>query len=111
VYAYIRYNRAMLLGLVISDLVMFVSLILGFNRLPAQIPLYYTNNWGEDQLADIWMIALVPLLMHIFFFLNWWIASKWFKKEEFPYTLLTYLNYIIVVVAPLIFLKIILLVI
>lgn len=50
------------------------------HKLPPQIPLFYSQPWGEDQLAPKFMLALLPLLCAIILVLNT-ILSRLFKDK------------------------------
>jgi hypothetical protein len=101
----------MVYSLILADIIMVAATLLSYSQLPPQIPLYYTHPWGEDQLADMWVIALIPLLLHIFFFVNNWIKNKYVVKESFVAKLINVFNLFLVCTFTLVFLKIILLVI
>lgn len=100
----------MLIALGIADLIMLGAFLLTMNRLPPQIPLFYSRQWGEFQLADLWFIALLPLLMHIFFFLNILFVRRVFPGEAIANHIIRIANWTLVVLFTGIFLKIIFLV-
>lgn len=52
-----------------------------FNRLPEQIPLFYSAPWGESQIADLWYILLLPLFMNGIFALNRYLENKLFPDD------------------------------
>ncbi len=101
----------MIYSLLIADVIMIAATALSYSRLPPQIPLFYTHTWGEEQLADIWFIAIIPLFMHLFFFLNNWIRNRFLAKESFLYKLFNTCNTFLVISFTIVYLKIILLVI
>ena len=41
-----------------------------FQTLPAEIPFIYANPWGEAQLADVWYLVTVPIMMGGSYWLN-----------------------------------------
>lgn len=100
----------MIIALVIADVLMGLAFGLSFNHLPQQIPLFYSRTWGEDQLADLWMIALLPVLMHLFVLINNWLAKRYFKDSPFILKLITYCNWFLIITFTGVFLKIVLLV-
>lgn len=100
----------MIIGLIIADILMGLAFGLSFNHLPLQIPLFYSRTWGEDQLADLWLIALLPVLLHIFVFFNNWLAKKYFAHSEFMRKLIHICNWFLIITFTGVFLKIILLV-
>lgn len=99
----------MIYGLIIADILMIAAFALSFNSLPPQIPLFYSRPWGEDQLVDLWFIALLPLLLNSLFFINRWVADKFFADSPFIVKLLQNFNWFLVVVFTGVFIKIILL--
>lgn len=101
----------MIYGLLIADIIMIAATALSYNKLPPQIPLYYTHPWGEDQLADIWFIAVIPILLHIFFFINNWLKNKYIAKETFPEKLFNVCNIFLIIAFTFVYLKIVLLII
>jgi len=81
-----------------------------FNRLPPQIPLFYSKSWGENQLADLFMIILLPFFLNLFFFLNNFIYVKLFPDNVLVKKIINYLNIFLIIIIPIIFLRIIFLV-
>ena len=100
----------MIIGLIVADILMGLAFALSYNHLPQQIPLFYSRTWGEDQLGDLWMIALLPFLMHFFVLFNNWIANKYFKDVVFMKKLIHACNWFLIITFTGVFLKIILLV-
>ncbi len=99
-------KRVFLLSLFILILVFIIKI----NNLPPQIPLFYSLPWGENQLAETWMIFFIPLIMILFIFINNFIEKKFFFENDFIKKIFYYLNILIIVSFTFIFLKIILLV-
>ena len=54
-----------------------------FNKLPIQIPLFYSRPWGQDQLAtNVWFL-FTPLFLSVFFLvLNIFLSLKVFKNFQ-----------------------------
>jgi hypothetical protein len=100
----------MLIGLIVADLVMAAAFGISYFRLPPQIPLFYSRPWGEDQLTDLWLIAILPVLMHVFYFTNSFIADRFLARNRFPYQLMRAFNWFLVITITGIFLRIMLLV-
>lgn len=93
-----------------ADILMAAIFAWRFQFMPNQIPLLYSRPWGDPQLVEFWYIALLPILMHIFYFLNVFIAKKYFHSEELFQKLFNITNMFIVVTFSGIFLKILFLV-
>ncbi len=102
-----KYNRVMLYGLIVCDIVMIGILLLRLGSLPPQIPLFFSRPWGEDQLVDTWMILILPFLLNILYFINMWIYRRFFPGNEFVKKIIDYLNIFLMVSITFIFVKII----
>lgn len=105
-----KYNISMYYLLMGCDIFMAILFILRFNSLPPQIPLFLSRAWGENQLADSWMIIIFPLLMNLLFFINRVIFNKFFQGNDFAKKILTYLNIFVCLGLTFIFMKIVLLI-
>jgi len=57
-----------------------VFLIIKFNSLPEQVPLYYSLPWGEDQLASTTSLFLLPTFSIVILLLNNLIATFFLKN-------------------------------
>ena len=93
--------------LILANLIMLGVLLLRFNLLPPQIPLFYSKPPGEDQLADTWIILLLPALMNFLYILNNFIYRKYFKQNDLLKKIFYYLNLFIIISFTLILIKII----
>jgi hypothetical protein len=89
---------------------MIVAFILKINHLPPQIPLFYSNPWGEDQLGDTWMLFFLPLILNIVFLVNRYFYNRYFSGDFFVKKIFEYVNLFLIVSFTLVFIKIILLV-
>jgi hypothetical protein len=93
-----------------ADVLMAAIFAWKFQSLPEQIPLLYSRPWGEPQIVDFWYIALLPVLMHLFFFLNNILAKKYFTSEEIIQKIFQAMNIFFILTFTGLFLKIIFLV-
>jgi len=100
----------MLKTLLAGNLLMLIVFIWRWKTFPPQIPLFYNKPWGEDQLADSWIIFIIPLFINLFFYLNNLFQKKFFPENDFVKKLIFYFNLLIIIGGSLIFIKIILLV-
>lgn len=57
-------------------------IILFWSSLPSQVPLFYSQPWGKEQLAKPQNLFLLPLLGLLVFFLNSLISSLIPKNEK-----------------------------
>lgn len=90
-----------------ADALMIVTFILKYSRLPPQIPLFYSQLWGESQLADLWVIFALPVFMNILFFINQYIFNRFYSENVFIKNIFYYLNLFLIIGFTLIFIKII----
>lgn len=100
----------MIYFLIGSDLLMILIFFLKSSGLPEQIPLFYSLTWGEDQLAEQWMIFLLPIILNIFFFVNQFIYRKFFMEHQFIKKIFFYLNFFLICSFTSIYLKIVFLI-
>lgn len=55
-----------------------------YQYFPEQIPLFYSRPWGEPQIVDYWYIALLPILMHLFYLANNVLSKRFFPNQKTP---------------------------
>lgn len=90
-----------------ADILMVITFLLRFPRLPPQIPLYYSKFWGENQLADLLMIFILPVFMNLLYFINNKVFTKFYSTNELIKNIFYYFNIFLIVGFTLIFIKII----
>jgi len=56
--------------------------ILKFNKLPSQLPLFYSLPKGEEQLGRPTLLISIPLFSILIFTLNFVLGSIWFTKDK-----------------------------
>jgi len=98
------------IALIIANLLILVTFFMRFSHLPPQIPLFYSKLWGEDQLADTWMIVFIPILINVFYFFNIYVYRRFFKQTEVAKKIIDFVNIFLIVVLTIIFIKIIFLI-
>lgn len=106
----IVYNICMIYLLLGCDALIAIVFGLKFNTFPPQIPLYYTRAWGEDQLADSWLIILIPILMNVLFIVNNFVYKKYFNGNELVKKVVEYMNIFICISFTFIMIRILLLI-
>lgn len=84
--------------------------LLNINRMPPEIPLYYSRPQGEAQIAPWWMLFALPLIMNGFVVLNGYLAKRLFKDNQLITQTFRIFTYSAIVSLTLVFLKIILLI-
>lgn len=57
-------------------------LISSFSLLPSKVPLFYSQPWGESQLAPSWALFLLPLLSVVFLLGILFISEIFWRKRE-----------------------------
>lgn len=105
-----RYNILMFYTLMAANVLMVAVFLLKLGSMPPQIPLFYTHSWGETQIADFWMIFLIPALANTLFFVNDYFYKKFFVGNELVKKIFEYINVFLIASFTLIFIKIIFLV-
>jgi hypothetical protein len=100
-------NNKILIG---ADVLMAGILAWKYSSAPLQIPLLYSRPWGDPQLVDFWYILLLPILMHVFYFLNIFFSKTVFHSEGLFDQLFRVANIFIIIAFTGIFLKILFLV-
>lgn len=93
-----------------ADVLMLIVFLFKLNRLPLQIPLFYSRLWGEDQLVDTWLIFLLPIFLNLLFFINNYIFKKFYSDNELIKKIFYYLNLFLILGFTLIFIKIVFLI-
>ncbi len=93
-----------------ANVLMIVTFLLKYSKIPPQIPLFYSQLWGEGQLADSWMIFILPAVMTLLYFVNQYIFNKFYYENIFIKNIFYYLNLFLIISFSLVFIKIIFLV-
>lgn len=89
---------------------MVLVFIARWKTLPPQIPLFYSRPQGEQQLADTWMIFLIPILLDFIYFLNNYLYQKFFFDNFLVKKIFDFLTVFLSIGFTLIFIKIIFLI-
>lgn len=83
--------------LLAANLFQAVFLMFNFSKLPNQIPLFYSQPWGESQIADSWFILILPILMNFMFVLNYQISKRFFQEHPIIMKLFLIANYVLII--------------
>jgi hypothetical protein len=100
----------MILTLIISNILVVAIFLLNINRMPPEIPLYYSRPTGEAQIAPWWMLFALPFIMNGLVVLNGYLARRIFKNNPFIVNSFRVFTIGAIVSLTLVFLKIILLI-
>lgn len=100
----------MVLTLIISNILVVAIFLLNINRMPPELPLYYSRPPGEAQIAPWWMLFALPFIMNGFVVFNGYLARHIFKNTPFITTSFRVFTIGAIAGLTLVFLKIILLI-
>jgi len=93
-----------------ANILMVSFFVWKYQTFPQEIPLFYSEPWGEPQIADIWFILLIPIFMNLMFFVNSQVAKKYFPNNSLFKKILSITNGTLIICFTGIFIKILLLV-
>ncbi|MCA9372007.1 hypothetical protein KC726_03860 [Candidatus Woesebacteria bacterium] len=93
-----------------ADVILVTATGFLFRFIPPEVPLYYSQPWGDKQLADNWQLLVLPVLMHIFVGINTLMKKRIFKTEAFASSILYIVNITTIVVFSLVYIKILFLI-
>ncbi len=78
-------KRLVIIEFVLAVTLGFFSIVLTlikFAQLPLKIPLWYTRNWGEEQLTDKIFIFIIPLIIITILTVSGLLLKKYLKSNE-----------------------------
>lgn len=96
--------------MIISMIIVMTVFTAKIRNLPPQIPLFYSRLEGNDQIADLFMIFLLPLLSFLIVQTNSFITKRYFRDNPFVSKVTYYINLSVICLIMFIFLRIIFLV-
>lgn len=96
--------------LIAGNLLMGLTFLFNFNRLPPQLPLFYTRPWGEEQLVDSWVIIMIPVFANMAVFLNDYLYKRYFLGNMLVKRISDFLSIFLFLTFTLIFVKVIFLI-
>lgn len=96
--------------LITANILMIMTFILKLKTLPPQIPLFYSRPWGENQLADTWIIFIIPLILNFLYIINSFLYKKFFLGNELIKNIFAYLDLLLIIGFTFIFIRIVLLI-
>lgn len=103
-------NRYFSLNLTFSLILIFTqiqTLILNYQGLPPRVALWYIKPWGEEQLAALWQLWLVPGLSAFFLIANLILAYYFYKRERFLSKMIMGVNSVVSLLGALAILRIV----
>ena len=71
-----------LIAIVILLLLQFLAIAFFYKYIPPQIPIFYSQPWGQEQLADKKLIFLFPIQLILLLIINYFLAALFFLKEK-----------------------------
>lgn len=96
---------------VVSLAMMVLVFAINYQKIPPQIPIYYSTLEGDEQIGEYYMIFMLPIISYLFVFINNLISKKIFPDNSFVDKLVFYTNFSSILIITFIFLRIIFLVI
>ncbi|MFH1561519.1 MAG: hypothetical protein ABID04_02995 [Patescibacteria group bacterium] len=75
-----------------------VVLLLFFPRLPPQVPLFYSQSWGENRLANSQTLLILPIICLLFLVINVILSAIFLTENRFLAALLAWTATIVVVI-------------
>ena len=89
-------SNSRLLRLTFLLLIIQVGLILWFfNQLPPELPLFYSQNWGQSWLASTSSIFILPFFSLIVMIINYSLAIYFYNKKILLSKLLVVFSFIL----------------
>lgn len=76
-------------------IIQLVTILWFFNQLPPELPLYYSQNWGQPWLASTSSIFILPLFSLIVFIINYSLAIYFYNKKIILTQFLTIFSFIV----------------
>lgn len=76
-------------------IIQIVTILWFFNQLPPELPLFYSQNWGQSWLASTSSIFILPLFSLIVFIINYSLAIFFYNKKIILSQFLTIFSFII----------------
>jgi len=52
------------------------------NHLPPEVPLYYSQSWGKNQLAGKYELLILPISSLVVFFINFTLARLFYQNHK-----------------------------
>lgn len=92
---------------IVSCITILLLITITYSRLPPQIPLFYSLPAGNDQIADAWLIILIPAISCIFILCNNLVSRYLLDKNDFTDHITNVSNLVIIIASTYIFIKII----
>lgn len=93
-----------------ANALMIVAYFMRSGTMPPQIPLFYSQLWGESQLADSWLIIILPIFLNLLVILNQYIVNRFYSDNNFIKKIFYYLNIFLALCFTFLFIKIVFLV-
>lgn len=90
--------------------ILLLVFIFKINRLPPQIPLFYSKPESDEQVVDSFMIFLLPFFSTFIVIVNTFIYNKYLTKNRFLELVLYYVNLLIILFTSFLFLRVLFLV-
>ena len=93
----LRANRIIMLSqrtVLLLSLLSIILLVFVWQRLPPEVPLWYSRPWGESQLANSLWLFLLPL-GSVFWFMVSLLCSVYLTKNHLTFTQILFLSTVV----------------
>jgi len=90
-------NRIIMLSqrtVLLLSLLSIILLVFVWQRLPPEVPLWYSRPWGESQLANSLWLFLLPL-GSVFWFMVSLLCSVYLTKDHLTFTQILFLSTVV----------------
>lgn len=105
-----RTMKLVLYGGIALISIQIVLLVLKWESLPPELPLYYSRPWGDEQIAPRIFVGIFPLISIVFLILNTLLSRMFFYTEHLLSTVLLWSAMLVVILSSIGLIKILFLV-
>ena len=71
-----------LIAIIFLIFLQFLAIAFFYKYIPPQIPIFYSQPWGQEQLAGKKLIFLFPIQLILLLIINYFLAAFFFLKEK-----------------------------
>lgn len=91
-------------------IIIVLTTIFKWNKLPPQIPLFYSLPDGDEQVVDLFYIFVLPIIAFVILLFNRFISHKYFSTSPFILAVIKIGSTILISLLMIIYLRIIFLI-
>ena len=71
-----------LIAIIFLIFLQFLAIAFFYKYISPQIPIFYSQPWGQEQLADKKLIFLFPIQLILLLIINYFLTALFFLKEK-----------------------------